>query len=240
MIDNNQQMNQFINYLNTIYETCNQHLLEQGRKRDQVITFYIILMSFSITNFKILDRKLLGYSAQSLIYIILISIGCIILLILADLRSWHTQYLDAIYVINWAMVNNDKCNSVIELQTKMKKILTEPINVTESPKWFNFFNWLKYWLFNSTDNIIYTGMIFLVSLPFWGICQQVANSFGKRLNGSLNILIISFFFIAFLICMLYFFERRLYNVIYNGERYNTWILSFDYNGKLGSNNEMGK
>ena len=39
--------------------------------------------------------------------------------------------------------------------------------------------------------------------------------------------------------MIIIIERHLNTVLQNGERYNTWILSFDYNGKL-TNHGMGK
>lgn len=38
MYNEDAHMNQFIQYLDSVYNNYNQHLLEQGKKRDQVIT----------------------------------------------------------------------------------------------------------------------------------------------------------------------------------------------------------
>lgn len=233
MYNEDAHMNQFIQYLDSVYNNYNQHLLEQGKKRDQVITFYIVLLSFVLTNFNNLDTDFFGKPTQIAIYIVLVIIGGIVLLNLADLRSWHTQYLDVIYVINWTMSHYPKFSNVASLQEKMKDLVTATLNTKSKPKLGK--GWIKFCLFSSTDNTIYTGMIFLTSLPLLGVYSQIVDLFKLHWGIQIGIII----YIICLILMLIIFERHLNTVLQNGERYNTWILSFDYNGKL-TNHGMGK
>lgn len=74
-----------------MYNNANQHFLKQERKRDQVIIFYIVLISFVLTNFGNLDKDFLVGGTEIIIYIVLIIISGIVLLNLADFQSWYIQ-----------------------------------------------------------------------------------------------------------------------------------------------------
>ena len=64
-----------------------------------------------------------------------------------------------------------------------------------------FFNML----FSSTDNTIYTGMIFLTSLPLLGVYSQIVDLFKLHWGIQIGIII----YIICLILMLIIFERHL-------------------------------
>lgn len=75
--------NDFLAFLTNIYDQTNDHLREQGTKRDQVIAFYVVLLSFVITS-----RSLLAKTANmTIIYLGLIEVGVICVRTVADLRS---------------------------------------------------------------------------------------------------------------------------------------------------------
>lgn len=81
---------------------------------------------------------------------------------------------------------------------------------------------LHNYLFSSTDNSIYTGVVLLTALPVWGICGYC------KLSVLWSIFVFSLYFIIAII----FFERKLQEKLQKAEMYDTWILSFDYNGRL--------
>lgn len=65
--------NDFLAYLTTIYDQTNDHLREQGTKRDQVIAFYVVLLSFVITSGCLLAKT----ANMTIIYLGLIGVGAI-------------------------------------------------------------------------------------------------------------------------------------------------------------------
>lgn len=214
----------FLDYLMQVYGQCNTHLLEQGKKRDQVVSFYVIVLSFILTNLNYLKRDFLGRPTVLIIYATLMIAGGIVILILADLRSWHTQYLGAIYTINWAIANQKRFETVDELQAQMKAIMEDSLNGGVEHR-NNPWILLRKYAFGSTDNMVYTGIVFLVCLPIFGIIGY----FNWSLPISEQVLI---FLVAFSL-ILYGSQIYLAKKLKQGETYNTWILSFDYNGKVG-------
>ena len=172
----NDRKTEFLEYLCSVYDHCHTHLIEQGRKRDQVLTFYVVLLSFVLTNLDKLKKEFLGQFTELIIYIILIFVGWIVLNSLSDLRSWHTQYLGAIYVLNWVFANEDRYKSVESLVNTIDELMTKKINDNKRPvKWTDSMLkrlkiYIHNYLFSSTDNSIYTGVILLAALPVWGIC----------------------------------------------------------------------
>ena len=68
----NDRKTEFLEYLCSVYDHCHTHLIEQGRKRDKVLTFYVVLLSFVLTNLDKLKKEFLGQFTELIIYIILI------------------------------------------------------------------------------------------------------------------------------------------------------------------------
>lgn len=219
---------EFLEYLRSVYDHCHTHLLEQGRKRDQILTFYIVFLSFILTNLDKLKKEFLGQFTVLIIYIILILVGWIILNSLSDLRSWHTQYLGAIYVLNWVFANENKYQSIDALVATINELMTNKINDNERhvKQIDSMLKRVKVFihnnLFSSTDNSIYTGVVFLTALPVWGICGYF----------KLTILWSIFLFLSYFIAAIIYFERKLQEKLRKAEIYDTWILSFDYNNHL--------
>lgn len=72
------------------------------------------------------------------------------------------------------MSHYNECDSVKELQEMMKCIMVNPINRMFKPTIRNPIKWISYWMFSSTDNTIYTGMILLTSLSILGIFVNIS------------------------------------------------------------------
>lgn len=193
----------FIEHLNGVYAACNEHLLEQGRKRDQVIAFYIVLLAFMITS----GRQLAQMTNQIIVHSGLIVIGAICIRTIADLRSWHTQYLDCMKIINWGLAHREQFSSVEQLRLRLQ-MLTEM-----APE-------KRYSAFRiSTDNGIYFAMVLLSGLPV----VLLTNDFHAPL--AIMVIIVC----LYLIGAIYWSARYLTNKINQGLAYRTWILDFDYN-----------
>lgn len=121
-MDENRQA--FITYLNGIYDQANEHLREQEHKRDQVVTFYAVLLSFFVTTSGQIEKNFGGSFAMLLLSIGIFFIGIVVARTIADLRGWHKQYLDAIYVLNYAFAHLDSYPSNAALATMIEQLLT--------------------------------------------------------------------------------------------------------------------
>lgn len=226
----------FLDYLRDVYDHCHTHLIEQGKKRDQILTFYIVLLSFVLTNLNSLEKDFLGHSTVLIVYILLILIGWIVLNSLSDLRSWHTQYLGSIYVLNWVFANEQRFKTNDDLVNKINYLMTQQINDTrrQVASRDNLIvktsKYIHNYLFSSTDNSIYTAVILLTALPVWGICGYL----------KMSLLWSEFCFIVYLTFAIRYFEHKLREKLCKAEKYDTWILSFDYNGFLKNNNGLVK
>ena len=60
----NENKKEFLEYLRSVYGHCHTHLLEQGRKRDQVLTFFFFFLSFVLTNLDKLEKEFLRLWTQ--------------------------------------------------------------------------------------------------------------------------------------------------------------------------------
>lgn len=216
----------FLEHLRSVYDHCHDHLLEQGRKRDQGITFYIVLLAFILTNKDKVEQVFGGESTFIFINGGLVIIGWIVLCFLADLRSWHTQYLGSIYTLNWIFANESKFDSVDDIKNQMKMIMTATLNTQNVPSFSKHpIRWCRYWmsgLWKSTDDKVYTGMIVLTATPLMGILNRI--EYTKNY--------VCQWFILYLLVSIIIFEYYAKKKVAEGEKYNTWILSFDYNSRL--------
>lgn len=201
----------FLDYLTTVYDQCHNHLLEQGKKRDQLITFYIILFSFVITTGPTISKTLMHSHSLTVIYCVLIVIGILVVVNMADLRSWHQQYLNAIQIINWVEAHQSDYEQVDVLKADIKTLVKHH---KDNPK--------RFFLLRTTDNIVLFGMAILSTIPLIPVLLQF------KLTISLIIGIYAVFTLFYLILVQHYLKRKLSE----GDRYNTWILDFNYGDNI--------
>ncbi|EPC71716.1 hypothetical protein Lpp126_14980, partial [Lacticaseibacillus paracasei subsp. paracasei Lpp126] len=195
----------FMSFLESVYNERHTHLLEQGTKRDQVIAFYIVLLSFVITSGTVLRNTIHAHSLL-IIYVGLFVIGVICNLVLADLRSWHRQYLDSIRIINWAFAHRSEFTDPL----KLKATLESMTQYKGKQKIL--------WPWSTTDNMVFTAFAILTTVPvIFGLAGIDFLSVWMRVAIYISILVKDMFFVFWYL-----------NVkVQQGLGYKTWILNFD-------------
>ncbi|MFB9769558.1 NUDIX hydrolase [Lactiplantibacillus modestisalitolerans] len=226
----------FLDYLKQIYDQANEHLREQEHKRDQVVTFYAVLISFIITTNHTIQVNFGGPIMMMILDLALCVIGAIVCISLSSLRGWHTQYLDAIYVINYAMAHQNQYVTVDDLKNTIQEMLVNnQINEKENKdkKWpIRVGEWFKHTISSTEDSMFYGVWIFsMVPLIMMEHSLYKLVNWGSKQGALLVILSVAFT----LVFVVYF--RHMYKLlnknIKNAQIYKTWILDFDYysNGK---------
>ncbi|WKF84159.1 NUDIX hydrolase [Lacticaseibacillus pantheris] len=199
-------LNTFMGFLESVYSECHTHLLEQGTKRDQVIAFYIVLLSFAVTSGTVLRSTIHAHSLL-VIYVGLFVIGVICNLVLADLRSWHRQYLDSIRIINWAFAHRSEFTDTLKLKATLESMTEYKGKQT------------TLWPWSTTDNMVFTAFAILTTVPvIFGLAGISSLAVGVRVA----------IYIAVLSVDMAFVFRYLNFKVEQGLGYKTWILSFDY------------
>ena len=196
----------FMNFLESVYNECHTHLLEQGTKRDQVIAFYIVLLSFVITSGTVLRSTIHAHSLL-VIYVGLFVIGVICNLVLADLRSWHRQYLDAIRIVNWAFAHRAEFTDSL----KLKATLESMTQYKGKQKIL--------WPWSTTDNMVFTAFAILTTVPV---------IFGLAGITNLAVAVRVVIYVVVLAVDMIFVFWYLNFKVEQGLGYKTWILNFDY------------
>ena len=202
----NDTIGPFMNFLESVYNECHTHLLEQGTKRDQVIAFYIVLLSFVITSGTVLRSTIHAHSLL-IIYVGLFVIGVICNLVLADLRSWHRQYLDSIRIINWAFAHRSEFTDSL----KLKATLESMTQYKGKQKIL--------WPWSTTDNMVFTAFAILTTVPvIFGLAGISDFAIAVR---------VVIYVVVLAVDMIFVFWYVNYKVE-QGLGYKTWILNFDY------------
>ncbi|WP_326516453.1 hypothetical protein [Ligilactobacillus murinus] len=128
--------------------------------------------------------------------------------------------------MNWIFANESKFDSVDDIKNQMKMIMTATLNTQNVPSFSKHpIRWCRYWmsgLWKSTDDKVYTGMIVLTATPLMGILNRI--EYTKNY--------VCQWFILYLLVSIIIFEYYAKKKVAEGEKYNTWILSFDYNSRL--------
>ncbi|WP_225047773.1 NUDIX hydrolase [Lacticaseibacillus kribbianus] len=235
----------FLDYLTHVYDKCNDHLLEQGHKRDQVIAFYIVLLSFVVTY----GRQLAGEANMMVIDLGLVVVGWICVRLIADLRSWHKQYLDCIEIINWAMAHQQFFDTVTALKTAIQALVKSErghgpdqlaarnakqsggesapeaavgvaagtARQAQNPR-------LR-WPSLSTDDAVYYGVLLMTVLPVLFTTHDLLTQLGPWAGWVTAAVVGVYAVLGYVVA-----RRYLKRVTHNGLTYLTWILDFDYAG----------
>lgn len=238
----------FLDYLRQIYDQANEHLREQEHKRDQVITFYSVLLSFFITANKAIAGNFGGPLIILFLSLGLFLIGIVVCLTIASLRGWHSQYLDAIYVLNYVIAHEESYETVLDLKNALQSKIVENQNKISKAQLKNDEekSYIKKFLkkvstiFNSTEDNMFHGVFIFSLLP---LLMFVHSLFFVLINFRLFAghkvgLEVLFGVLFVVIAFLYFkwMHRELHNKIKNAQTYKTWILDFDYYSNGRSNN----
>ncbi len=219
----NNEKEQFVTFLQSVYSETNEHLREQGKKRDQVILFVLVLISFYLTAKKNLVVAFGGNLTYSLMGFGLALITIIATVELADLRGWHQQYIDCIYVLNFIFGHLEDYESVQEMIQAIRKLSKH--DETKNNKKFS----LKKLIIGSTDNDVYTVMILLSAAIFLIPIHQFL--------GHIN-LITWALYLLIVIIYLYWMEIFLQKKLTQAATYLTWPVDFEYRSNSSASHSI--
>ncbi|KRL88082.1 hypothetical protein FC50_GL000272 [Lacticaseibacillus pantheris DSM 15945 = JCM 12539 = NBRC 106106] len=134
-------------------------------------------------------------------------IGVICNLVLADLRSWHRQYLDSIRIINWAFAHRSEFSDTLKLKATLESMTEYKGKQT------------TLWPWSTTDNMVFTAFAILTTVPvIFGLAG--ISSLAVWLRVAIYIVVLG----VDMVCVF----RYLNFKIEQGLGYKTWILNFDY------------
>lgn len=225
----NEDKRVFLDYLRQIYDQTNEHLREQEHKRDQVVTFYAVLISFIITANHTIQANFGGPVMMMILDLALCVIGAIVCISIASLRGWHTQYLDAIYVINYAMAHQNQYMTVDDLKNTIQEML---VNNRENgkenkSKKRSIIKWFKHTI-NSTEDSMFYGVWIFSMVPL----IMIEHSIYKLVNwGSKQAALFTILIVAFALVFIVYFchmYKLLNESVESAKSYKTWILDLDY------------
>lgn len=134
-VNNNELQKNFS--FDTVYEQCNNHLLESDKKRDQLLILFISITSLYVGNINIL-KNMYGFPIISTVMVI---IGIVFALLVIEYRKWHIKYSLACNVIQRLMFME---NEIIN-QKKITKILR---SIVVNTTFKNFFKSTETLIFN--------------------------------------------------------------------------------------------
>lgn len=77
----------FLDYLKQIYGQANEHLREQEHKRDQIVMFYAVLLSFVITANHTIQVNFGGPIMMMILELALCVIGATVCIAISSLRG---------------------------------------------------------------------------------------------------------------------------------------------------------
>lgn len=189
-------------FLINAYNVGNVHLCEQSKKRDQVITFYIALLSFLTAFYETITTKF-DESIACFVFVIVFFLGFICLIQLIYLRVWHIHYLKCCITISKIMVSDKLINNYDELVNFIRKnnlIKDKKINMKE--------------FFASSENIVILGFSFINLIPVYMLFFYMLKYFNY------NVIFISIIYILTTYFFLCYSIKRAY-------KHNTWILNFE-------------
>lgn len=214
---------QFLTYLGQIYEQANEHLREQEHKRDQVVTFYAVLISFFITTSNAIQKNFGGHGTMFIVDIGLFLIGWLCVKTVADLRGWHKQYLDVIYVLNYVIVRQRTYRSVDELKDVIHAKIVEDQSVNDKDE-------NKKVKLSTEDGVFWATLIFSLA-PLFMILHTIYTLFGEMMNHSdqqMMIVAVGVIFTALGLLYLYQLNQYMRDRVAKANTYKTWMLDFDY------------
>lgn len=243
-MDANKQL--FLEYLRQIYDQANEHLREQEHKRDQLVTFYAVLISFFITTNGAISKNFGGTLTTIFLNLGLFVIGIVVCTTISSLRGWHSQYLDVIYVINFVIAHEESYETVDDLKNALQNKVIEDQTIgknnnsaTNNSK-KNPFKKIDA-AFKSTENAMFFGMVIFSFVPLlmlghgaykymikWGIFHNYE---------IVPAVLLWIVFAVFAVLYFKWMERTLIATKANANIYRTWMLDFDYYSNGASNHD---
>lgn len=194
-------------YLLNVYQEMNIHHREQTSQNNQIITFYIVLISFFIGFHNELAKEY-NIVLNNLVYIMLIVIGTIVNLTLIQLRTWQLRYASGLQLIGSMFICDKKiknfddfydCIKEFECRSATKHSLIAPL----------------------TCKMIW-GCIIISLAPF-GLYYTYLNKF--FLDCSHIILIIFIFIICVYLVLIYmYFKNKINSTGRKGEI--NWLMNY--------------
>lgn len=196
-------------FVMAIYDKCHDHLKEQTTKRDQVIAFYLVVLSFYFGSYSSLSTMLGSNFTPILLNFVMVLIGGLVIRILSGLRSWHMQYSDAIIFINKFIISGDVTKERLK-QESLINFAEREIAKKDYKR-----------LFHGIENRIILGIILISGLTVVMLTKSLFNYFhyvDKR-NIALFQIILYFLYVIFHIVTTII-------VLDKSKRQKTWITNF--------------
>ncbi len=222
----------FLDYLKQIYGQANEHLREQEHKRDQIVMFYAVLLSFVITANHTIQVNFGGPIMMMILELALCVIGATVCIAISSLRGWHTQYLDAIYVINYAMAHQAHYASVDDLKNRIQEMLVNkqtsdiPVNKSDNPL-VKVGEWFIHTIEHTEDSMFYGVWIFSM-VPLIMIEHSIYKLVKWGNNQDELLIILMLVFVLIFVFYFRYMHRLLNKSVENANSWKTWILDFDY------------
>ncbi|MEG2708846.1 MAG: NUDIX domain-containing protein [Vagococcus sp.] len=194
---------QLIQHIESLYNQANTHLLEQTNKRDQILLFYFVFISFYVTQ----SDKINSLPIHSILSILIFLIGIIILSLLIELRSWHLQYVSVAKLATLILSNSDQITDKDSLGVFIENYYDNKKKEKNKSQYKNFFVGL--------DNKIMMSISIIVGCSSYFMYKQIT-----ILNN--NLLYSLIIMTTFLTCFLtfFFYNKR----IKTAKGYKPWII----------------
>lgn len=198
-------------FLLNIYERCNEHLREQSTKRDQVIAFYLVVISFYFGSYNNVVKILTGAYSPILFNVVMILISGMTIRTLSGLRSWHIQYANSIVLLNM-IIARDILN-LKDMDRVANAFFAEKDRCNRKRK-------IKE-LLKGIENRVIFGMVFISGLPAAMLMKELAGIM-KIQSKEIIFLMEAAFYLVFVI----FYIKNTIMVIRDSAKHKTWIINF--------------
>jgi hypothetical protein len=200
-----------------IYTECNNHLREQDKNRDQLISFYLVLVAAFLAG---TNNQAIKHSV-TLIGIFIFILGLIVSKTIIEFRIWHTRYSYTSILITALSRPNDKTFVEIAKNQREDSYLKSALNIKSE---FMPINWLyeRYWkgteFYTSLTALVITFLPLYIALTHKFIYPQQV----PQTAFITKIIIFSSLLVLFTIIQLYF-ASYIYHK-FSACPWATWLL----------------
>lgn len=190
-----------------VYDECNAHAREQTAKRDQVITFYIVVCSFYLG-----WENTQEFAIRLVLLLVVFIIGVLCSLILINLRSWIIQYGNCAEAVSKLLAVNYSYTNINDIAAFLKVNAKKSV---DTPREFIL----------RMGNTITYGFIFITAVPFIKLFELLYSSILSVLPCAIISLLCVITYLGLLIREHFISANNALNQF--DDKQITWIIRFD-------------
>lgn len=211
----NQDKISFVN----IYTECNNHLREMDKNRDQLISFYILLVGAFLTVFHYLSDGTLKYLLSPISGLLFI-LGIILSRTANEFRLWHTRYsYTAILLVALSRGKNEEEFLNIQSELREYSYSEEQLRISSIDMPYRWV-FTRYW--KGTEFYTYLAALTVAYLPLYLLFINLIPGF-QSLNTPLEIIVFVlglciYFLISFYLSATYLYKK------FSECPWATWLL----------------